>query len=130
AAGRLPHLNVFGNDYATVDGTGVRDYVHVVDLAKGHLAALSHLQAHEGVEEVNLGTGRGTSVLQLVAAFEKASGKRVPYVFAPRRSGDIGEFFADTAKAKALYGWQAERGIEQMCADSWNFTEKNPNGIE
>lgn len=129
AVGKLPYLNVFGDDYDTVDGTGVRDYIHVVDLAKGHLCAVKYVLEHTGTEAVNLGTGKGTSVLQLVHAFEKASGKKIEYKIAPRRAGDIAEFYANTDKAKKMFGWQAEYGIEKMCADSWNFTEKNPNGL-
>lgn len=129
AVGKLPYLNVFGDDYETVDGTGVRDYIHVVDLARGHLCAVKYVLEHTGTEAVNLGTGKGTSVLQLVHAFEKASGKKIEYKIAPRRAGDIAEFYANTDKAKKMFGWQAEYGIEKMCADSWNFTEKNPNGL-
>ena len=129
AVGKLDHLNVFGNDYATVDGTGVRDYIHVVDLAKGHLCALKYVLEHNGTDAVNLGTGKGTSVLELVHAFEKASGVTIPYKIVDRRAGDIAEFYANTDKAKAQFGWTAEYGIEKMCADSWNFTKNNPNGL-
>ncbi len=121
AAGKLPCLSVFGNDYDTPDGTGVRDYIHVVDLAKGHLSALHYLEAHKGVLTVNLGTGNGTSVLELVAAFEKASGVKVNYKIAPRRAGDVATCYASTAKAKELLGWTAEHTIEDMCADSWHY---------
>jgi len=130
AIGRLEQLNVYGNDYDTVDGTGVRDYVHVVDLAKGHISALEYLLTHPGIEAVNLGTGKGTSVLQVVTAFSKASNRIVKYRIAPRRPGDIDAFYADTHKAERLLGWKAEKDILEMCADSWRFTEKNPRGIE
>ncbi len=125
AVGKLPMLHVFGNDYDTPDGTGVRDYIHVVDLAKGHLAALDYIGKNKGVLTVNLGTGRGTSVLELVEAFEKASGAKVPYVIDPRRPGDIATCYAETGKAKDLIGWEAEYGIGRMCADSWRFISKN-----
>ena len=125
AAGKLDHLSVFGNDYDTVDGTGVRDYIHVVDLAKGHLAALNYVRDHAGCEAVNLGTGNGTSVLQIVAAFEKASGHAVPYKIVERRPGDIATCYADASKAQALYGWHAEKNIDDMCRDGWNFQAKH-----
>ena len=121
ATGKLPCLNIFGDDYETRDGTGVRDYVHVVDLAEGHLAAMDYVMNHSGVDAVNLGTGRGSSVLEVLHAYEKACGRKLPYCIAPRRAGDIGEFYADPAKAKAVFGWQAKRDLDQMCADSWNF---------
>lgn len=124
ASGEFDHLNVFGNDYDTVDGTGVRDYIHVVDLADGHLAALKYARKHTGAETVNLGTGKGTSVLQLVAAFEKASGRKVPYVIAPRRHGDIASCYADVTKAKKLLGWQAKYNIDDMCADNVRWALK------
>lgn len=124
AAKIRPHLNVYGSDYDTVDGTGVRDYIHVVDLAKGHLCALKYAQNHTGCEIFNLGTGHGYSVLQVVKAFEKANNIKIPYVIAPRRSGDIATAFADASKAKKLLNWQAELEIEDMCKDSWNF-QKN-----
>lgn len=123
AAGRLSHLNIFGNDYETRDGTGVRDYVHVVDLAEGHLAAMEYVMTHRGVDAVNLGTGRGHSVLEVLQAYQRACGKTLPYQIAPRRQGDIAEFYADPAKAKAVFGWQAKRNLDQMCADSWNFAK-------
>lgn len=129
AIGKLPELNVFGNDYDTPDGTGVRDYLHVVDLARGHLDALNYIRAKTGVEAINLGTGKGYSVLEIVAAFEKASGRKVPYVIKPRRPGDIATSYADPSKAKALLNWEAKHSIDEMCADSWNFIYKNPNGI-
>lgn len=129
AAGKLQCLSVFGDDYDTVDGTGVRDYIHVVDLAKGHLCAVKYVLEHTGTEAVNLGTGKGTSVLQLVHAFEKASGKKINYKIVGRRAGDIAEFYANTDKAKAMFGWEAKYDIDKMCEDSWNFTQKNPNGL-
>lgn len=129
AAGKLECLSVFGDDYDTVDGTGVRDYIHVVDLAKGHLCAVKYVLEHKGTEAVNLGTGKGTSVLQLVHAFEKASGKKINYKIVGRRAGDIAEFYANTDKAKAMFGWEAKYDIDKMCEDSWNFTQKNPNGL-
>ena len=129
ATGKLPKLNVYGNDYPTPDGTGVRDYIHVVDLAKGHLCALDYAMKHSGAEAVNLGTGKGSSVLEVVAAFEKACGKAIPKEFAPRRAGDIATCYADTSKAKELFGWSAKYNLDQMCADGWNFTKNNPNGL-
>ena len=130
ANGQLEYLRVWGNDYPTVDGTGVRDYIHVVDLARGHIAALKYVLEHDGVEKVNLGTGNGYSVLEVLHAYEKACGKQLPYKIMERRAGDIATSFADTTKAKEMLGWQAEYNIDDMCADSWNFTVKNPNGIE
>ena len=130
AVGKLPCLNVFGDDYDTPDGTGVRDYIHVVDLALGHLAALKYADGHKGAEAINLGTGRGTSVLEIVHAFERASGREIPYRVTPRRPGDIATCYADTSKAAKLLGWKAKYDIDDMCRDSWNFTLKNPNGIE
>jgi UDP-glucose 4-epimerase len=130
AVGKLKELQVFGNDYETVDGSGVRDYIHVVDLALGHLKALERVVASQGVDAFNLGTGTGYSVLEIVAAFEKAAGVNIPYKIAPRRPGDIGVCFADPSKAKNELGWTAARGIEDMCQDSWRWQEKNPNGYE
>lgn len=129
AVGKLPQLNVYGSDYDTPDGTGVRDYLHVVDLALGHLDAVRHVRKGAGVEAINLGTGKGYSVLEVVAAFERASGRAVPYKIAPRRAGDIATCYADASKAKALLGWQAVRQLDEMCADSWSFTRENPDGI-
>lgn len=129
AIGKLERLNVFGDDYDTPDGTGVRDYIHVVDLARGHLAALEYVAKHTGAEAVNLGTGKGSSVLEVLHAFEKACGKVLPYHIAPRRAGDIATCYAATGKAKELFGWEAQYDIDRMCADSWRFTERNPNGI-
>ena len=124
ANGEYDHLNVFGDDYDTPDGTGVRDYIHVVDLADGHIAALEYARKNNGVQTVNLGTGRGTSVLELVRAFEKASGKKVPYVIAPRRAGDIAECYADVTKAKKVLGWQAKYDIDDMCVDNARWALK------
>lgn len=130
AIGKLEYLRVFGNDYDTPDGTGVRDYIHVVDLAKGHLDAVKYALEHNGAQEINLGTGKGTSVLELFHSFEKACGKKLPYQIIERRAGDIATCYADTSKAKELLGWSAKKTIEDMCQDSWNFICKNPNGIE
>ncbi|MDO5530674.1 UDP-glucose 4-epimerase GalE [Sutterella sp.] len=123
ASGRLPVLNVFGNDYDTPDGTGVRDFIHVMDLARGHAAALPYCMSHEGWKAVNLGCGRGYSVLEIVAAFEKASGRKVPVNFAPRRAGDIAANWADPSLARELFGWEAQCNIEDMCRDGWNFEQ-------
>ena len=131
AVGRRPHLNVFGNDYPTKDGTGVRDYIHVVDLAIGHLKALEALERATHQAEcltVNLGTGTGYSVLEIVRAFEHASGKPVPYKLAPRRLGDVAACYADPNKAAALLGWQAKRSLTDMCADTWKWQSLNPQG--
>jgi len=123
AVGKLQQLSVFGDDYPTPDGTGVRDYIHVVDLARGHLAALGALTDKPGVMTVNLGTGQGYSVLDVVRAFEKASGRPVPYRVAPRRPGDVAQCYADPKLAKELLGWHAERGLEEMCRDSWRWQQ-------
>ena len=128
AVGKLDHLNVFGNDYPTHDGTGVRDYIHVVDLAKGHAAAIDYSAKHKGVEIANLGTGIGYSVLDIVKAFEKANGVKVPYVIAPRRAGDVAECYADPKKALNDFGWKAEKTLEDMCRDSWRWQSNNPSG--
>lgn len=128
AVGRLEALNVFGSDYPTPDGTGVRDYIHVVDLARGHLAALEALAASAEVLTANLGTGRGYSVLEMVAAFQRAAGKDLPYRIAPRRPGDIASCYADPGLAQRLLGWRAERGLDQMCQDTWRWQRMNPNG--
>ena len=130
AIGKLECLGVFGDDYDTPDGTGVRDCIHVVDLAKGHVAAIKKLEEKKGVLIYNLGTGKGYSVLDVVHAFEKACGKKIPYAVKPRRPGDIATCYADPAKAKAELGWEAENGIEEMCADSWRWQSMNPNGYE
>ena len=127
AVGRLEKLHVFGNDYKTVDGTGVRDYIHVVDLADGHVKAVDWALKNEGCEAINLGTGNGISVLQLRDAFVKASGVDVPYVIDPRRPGDPDEVYADAAKAKELLGWEAKRDVDDMCRDTWNWQSNNPN---
>lgn len=130
AVGKLEKLHVFGNDYNTVDGTGVRDYIHVVDLAIGHVKAVDWVLKNTGCEEINLGTGNGTSVLELRNAFVKASGVDVPYVIDPRRPGDPDEVYADATKAKELLGWTALRGIEEMCEDTWRWQSANPNGYD
>ena len=124
AIGKLEKLHVFGNDYPTHDGTGVRDYIHVVDLATGHLKALIHARKENGVHIYNLGTGVGYSVLDIVHAFEKANNLTIPYVVDPRRAGDIAECYADASKAAEVLGWKAQYGIEEMCQDSWNFIQK------
>ena len=128
ASGRLKQLSVFGDDYDTPDGTGVRDYIHVVDLAKGHVAAVNYLADHHGCEIINLGTGAGYSVLDMVKAFEKANGIEIPYRIAPRRPGDIATCYADPSKAKELLHWTAEKTLEDMCRDSWRWQKNNPNG--
>ncbi|MBQ9968876.1 MAG: UDP-glucose 4-epimerase GalE [Oscillospiraceae bacterium] len=129
AVGRRPHLNVYGNDYDTHDGTGVRDYIHVVDLALGHLKALDYADTHKGVEAINLGTGNGSSVLDVVHAFEEACGHKIPYEIVGRRAGDIATCYANAQKAKELLAWEATRDLAQMCRDAWNFTSKNPQGL-
>lgn len=130
AVGRRECLNVFGNDYNTVDGTGVRDYIHVVDLAVGHVKAVDFALKNECCEAINLGTGKGCSVLQLKDAFQKASGVEIPFKIVARRPGDPDEVYANADKAKRLLGWQAERGIEKMCLDTWNWQKNNPNGYD
>ena len=130
AIGQREHLRVFGADYATPDGTGVRDYIHVLDLAEGHVAALRRLLAGHGALTVNLGTGRGYSVLEVLQAFERASGRRVPHVVMPRRAGDVAAMYADVSRAEALLGWRARRDIDAMCADAWRWQSLNPNGFE
>ena len=128
AVGKLEKVHVFGNDYPTPDGTGVRDYIHVVDLARGHVCAIRKLETGCGLFICNLGTGKGYSVLDVIHAFSKACGKEIPYVIDPRRPGDIAECYADPTKAKNELGWVAEYGIEEMCADSWNWQKNNPDG--
>lgn len=128
AVGKLEKVHVFGNDYPTPDGTGVRDYIHVVDLARGHVCAIKKLETNCGLFICNLGTGKGYSVLDVIHAFEKACGKPIPYVIEARRPGDIAECYADPTKARNELGWVAEYGIEEMCADSWNWQKKNPDG--
>ena len=128
AAGTLEKVHVFGNDYNTPDGTGVRDYIHVVDLARGHVAAIKKLMTNPGLFICNLGTGKGYSVLDVIAAYEKACKKPIPYVIDPRRPGDIAQCYADPSKAKRELLWEAEYGIDEMCADSWRFQQQNPDG--
>jgi UDP-glucose 4-epimerase len=129
AVGRRPHVNVFGTDYDTPDGTGVRDYVHVMDLADGHLRALECLE-NQDLIKVNLGTGHGTSVLQLVHAFSETSGKYIPVVFAPRRAGDVACCYANPELARQTLGWTATRGLDDMCRDAWRWQSRNPHGYE
>lgn len=128
AVGRLAKLSIFGNDYPTPDGTAIRDFIHVVDLAKGHLAALRALERDEKLVTVNLGTGRGASVLELVRTFTAATGAAVPYAFAARRQGDIIVSYADASRARNVLGWQAERDLAAMCRNAWNWQSRNPNG--
>ncbi len=128
AVGKIDHLNVFGNDYETRDGTGVRDYIHVVDLAKGHVKALKKIEEKAGLNIYNLGTGNGYSVLEIVNSFEEANGVKVPYEIKERRPGDIAECYADPSKAEKELGWRAEKGILDMCRDSWRWQKANPNG--
>jgi len=128
AVGRRPHLDIFGSDYPTRDGTGVRDYIHVMDLAEGHVAALRRLAGGENMLTVNLGTGQSVSVLELVRAFERASQQKIPYRLVARREGDVAECWADPSLAAAQIGWRAQRGREEMCADSWKWQSTNPNG--
>jgi UDP-glucose 4-epimerase len=136
ASGSRDRLNIFGNDYSTPDGTAIRDYIHVVDLARGHLAALKTLVGKSGTDSVdnvltvNLGTGQGYSVLDVVNTFETANERKVPYVFAPRRAGDVAMYFADPKLAETTLGWKAEFGLQAMCRDAWNWQEKHPNGYE
>jgi len=130
AVGKLSELSVFGNDYPTRDGTGIRDYLHVVDLALGHIRALEKLTSNPGVVTYNLGTGRGNSVLEVVSAFEKASGKKIPYKIVARRAGDIASCYADPSEAKRELVWSADRDINEMCADAWRWQSSNPNGYE
>ena len=131
AVGRRPRLNIYGNDYPTVDGTGVRDYIHVVDLALGHVAALGKLMDASALREtiVNLGTGRGHSVLEVVKTFEAASGRAIPYDIVARRPGDVATCYADPTRARTLLGWEAGRGLEAMCADAWRWQSANPDGF-
>lgn len=130
AAGRMDKMTVFGTDYPTKDGTGVRDYIHVVDLAKGHVASVKYVESHKGCNVFNLGTSVGYSVLEMIKAFEKASGTTIPYVTLPRRAGDIAECYADASKAKELLGWSAEKTLYDMCYDSWKWVKDNPNGYD
>lgn len=130
AAGRLPELGVFGDDYPTPDGTGVRDYIHVVDLAKGHVKAIDYSADHTGAEIINLGTGTGYSVLEIVKTFERVNHLTIPYVIKPRRAGDIAECYANAEKAAKVLGWKAELGLDEMCFDSWNWQLNNVNGYK
>jgi UDP-glucose 4-epimerase len=130
AIGKLKELRVFGNDYPTPDGTGVRDYIHVIDLALGHIKAVEKICQNPGLFTVNLGTGRGYSVLEMIKAFEKASGRKIPYIFTDRRPGDIAVCYADPTKAYELLGWKAERDIDEMCEDTWRWQTMNPNGYK
>ena len=129
AVGKLQQLSVFGDDYDTPDGTGVRDYIHVVDLAKGHVCAIKYAQEHAGFTPINLGTGNGVSVLEMVHAYEKACGHAINYRIAPRRAGDIASSYANASLAKQLLGWEAHETLETMCEDSWRFMQRNPNGL-
>ena len=128
AVGKIQSLSVFGNDYSTPDGTGVRDYIHVVDLARAHIKALDRFELDDGVEIFNVGTGRGYSVLEIIRAFENASGKKIPYKIVDRRPGDIATCYADPSKAKSQLGWDAKYGIDEMCSDAWRWQKSNPNG--
>ena len=130
AVGKLKELGVFGNDYDTPDGTGVRDYIHVVDLAKGHVKALKKIEGNPGLAIYNLGTGKGYSVLDIVKNFEAATGVKIPYVIKPRRAGDIATCYCDASKAEKELGWKAENGIREMCEDSWRWQSNNPQGYE
>ena len=130
AIGKLKELSVYGNDYPTHDGTGVRDYIHVVDLAKGHVAAVDYCENHDGTEVFNLGTGVGYSVLDIVNTFSRVNGIKIPYKIAGRRDGDIAECYADASKAQEVLGWSAELTLEDMCRDSWNWQKKNPDGYK
>jgi UDP-glucose 4-epimerase len=130
AVGRLEKLNVFGGDYPTPDGTGVRDYIHVMDLAEGHVAAIDYLEQAGGLLTVNLGTGKGTTVLEMICAFARASGRSIPYQIVGRRPGDIAQCYADPQKANLILGWQAKRDIDKMCADAWRWQQANTTGVE
>lgn len=130
AVGKRDHLSIFGDDYETKDGTGVRDYIHVVDLAKGHVKSVDYTTKHTGANIFNLGNGLGYSVLELVNTFKEVNGVDIPYEITPRRSGDVAESFADVSKAHQELGWQAEKNLEEMCRDSWNWQTNNPNGFE
>jgi UDP-glucose 4-epimerase len=128
AIGRREYLSVFGNDYDTHDGTGVRDFIHVVDLAQGHVAAVDYMQDHKGESVFNLGTGTGYSVLDMVKAFERVTGKAVPYKIVERRPGDLGMVYASPEKSANVLGWKAQFGLDEMCRDTWNWQSKNPMG--
>jgi len=129
AIGKREHLTIFGNDYDTPDGTGIRDFIHVVDLASAHLMALDYASKHTGCEAFNIGSGKGTSVLELVDAFSRACGKNIPYVIGPRRAGDLATLYANPSKAKKLLGFETKYGIDKMCEDSWRWQKNNPNGF-
>ena len=129
AVGKLERLGIFGDDYDTPDGTGVRDYIHVVDLAKGHLCAVRYIMENKGCDAVNLGTGKGSSVYDVLHSFEKACGRELPYKVMPRRPGDLATCYADPTKAKEVFGWEAKLTLDEMTASSWNFISKNPNGL-
>lgn len=128
AVGRREYLSVFGGDYDTIDGTGVRDYIHVMDLADGHVRALEWLERKQGIQAFNLGTGTGYSVLQMLKAFEQACGKELPYKLVERRAGDVASCYADPTMAAEVLGWSAELGLEAMCADAWRWQQQNPDG--
>lgn len=130
AIGKLPYLSIYGDDYETRDGTGVRDYIHVTDLAIGHVKAVEYVKNCTGIDAINLGAGRGYSVLELVHAFEKACGHEIPYKVAPRRAGDLPEFYADPSKAKKLLGFETKLGVDKMCEDTWRWQSQNPNGFD
>ena len=130
ASGKRDKLTVFGNDYPTRDGTGERDYLHICDLAEGHVAALQYCRNHRGAEAINLGRGKGVTVLELIEAWNRANDMELPYVIGPRRDGDIAVIYARADKAKALLGWEARRSVEDMCRDAWNWQQKNPDGYE
>ena len=130
AVGELEKLSIFGSDYPTKDGTGVRDYIHVTDLAKGHVCALEYAEKHAGTEVFNLGTGKGISVLEMLRAYEKACGNKIPHKFVPRREGDLAEYYADSSKAERVLGWKTELSVEDMCRDAWNWQKNNPKGYE
>lgn len=129
ASGKLEKLSIFGDDYATHDGTGIRDYIHVCDLARGHISALEYVNSHTGFEAINLGTGSGSSVFEMIHAYEKASGTEIPYIVTERRQGDIAVSYADVSKAERMLCWRAMSGIDEMCRDSWNFVKSNSDGI-
>jgi UDP-glucose 4-epimerase len=130
AVGRRAHLSVFGDDYDTRDGTGERDYIHVVDLARAHVAALDYAMAQTGTEVFNIGTGQGSTVMEMLAAFSKACGRDLPYKIAPRRAGDIAAYYGDPAKAARLLGWRATHGVDEMSSSTWKWQSENPNGFE
>ena len=129
AIGALEKLTIYGDDYDTADGTGVRDYIHVVDLAKGHVRAIAYAEQHKGAKAFNLGTGHGSSVLDIVNTFSRVNGVPVPYVIGPRRAGDIGEYYADCSLAEKELGWKASLTLEDMCRDTWNWQKNNPKGF-